>query len=231
MKKLFGLIFIACLSQTAIANLTFPVPVSKVYVPYGFDSNDSVEVYVTGFLPTLCYQNPNYKITKVVGQNVFIELEARVNSVSGMACPEVIVPYEMTIRLGQMRAANYRLIFNYRHPYQKVSAVGVRESGSSSVDDYLYAMVSDIKFKGGVIEVTGENPSSCFALDKVEIINNGRDTYSVLPKLKMVSSYCPRVMVPFNYRVKFNHVLNSRDTLFHIRTMNGRAHNQVLNFQ
>jgi hypothetical protein len=211
------------------ANLTFPIPVNTVFVPEGFDSNDTVEVYVKGYLPSLCYQNPEFKVQRVVKNNIFIEVEARINSIPGMACPEVIVPYEMPIRLGQLKSGKYNLVFNYQTPYKKVIQVRVDRALSAQIDDYLYALVEDVQYlDNGLLEISGYNPSSCFALDKVEIYHNHKDTYSILPKLKMVSSICPSVLVPFKYRIRFKHVLSEQEVLLHIRTMNGHALNKVL---
>jgi hypothetical protein len=229
MRSILTAITVYLYSFAVWGNLTFPIPVNTVFVPEGFDSNDTVEVYIKGYLPNLCYQNPEFKIQKVIGNNVFVEVEARINSIPGMACPEVIVPFEMPIRLGQLRSGRYNLVFNYQTPYKTVQQVSVAPAVSTRIDDYLYAMVDEVKYiNNEIMELSGYNPSSCFELDKVEIYNNKRDTYSVLPRLRMTGGACPRVLVPFKYQVRFKNQLPASEVLLHIRTMNGHALNKII---
>ena len=56
MKKIITLFLF---TVAALVNASTPteklVPVDHIYVPTGFDSNDTVEVVVTGYLPNLCH--------------------------------------------------------------------------------------------------------------------------------------------------------------------------------
>jgi hypothetical protein len=103
MKYLIGILLLlttSIFSTSSMANRNFPIPIANIYVPLGFDSNDKVQVYVTGYLPSICYQGPEYKVKAVRGNKVFIDLEAQLKSIPGMACPEVVIPFSQTIRLG-----------------------------------------------------------------------------------------------------------------------------------
>jgi hypothetical protein len=103
----------------------------------------------------------------------------------------------------------------------------VAKANDLSIDEHLYAIVNDLKIRNGHLILKGKNPSSCFELDEVEIFNNEKNTYSILPKLKRVRSFCPRVLDSFTYKVRFKNVLNTRKVLFHVRKMNGKAFNKL----
>jgi len=48
-------------------------PVEHLYVPTGFDSNDSVEVIVTGNFPNACYSRNNVEV-KMTGDIIDIKV-------------------------------------------------------------------------------------------------------------------------------------------------------------
>jgi hypothetical protein len=75
----------------------------------------------------------------------------------------------------------------------------------------------------------GYNPSDCFELKEIIIIDNGVDTYSVLPKMKQVKEFCPKKMIPFAYEVEVPQRLEADKVLLHVRVMDGRSVNSFFN--
>ena len=73
------LILLALVSQGLIANAGTPksvqVPIEDVYAPAGFDSNDSSEIIITGFLPNLCHKAPKTEVV-INGNNIDIKVTA-----------------------------------------------------------------------------------------------------------------------------------------------------------
>ncbi len=106
----------------------------------------------------------------------------------------------------------------------------VTESTSNAVDDFQYAYVNYIDKEEqsfGEVTLKGYNPSDCFELYTIEYVHNGKDTYSVLPKMKQVRSFCPMKMVPFKYKWKVPSDLNKSRVLIHVRTMDGKSVNTI----
>lgn len=207
------------------------VPVDHIYVPYGFDSNDTTEVILTGFLPNLCHKAPSAKVT-VNGNKVDIVVTSLFYDASNPFCPDMIVPFTETVSLGVMDKGNYEITVNGKTPWEKKELVKISESTSNSVDEHHYAYVNYIDKEtnvDGTVTLKGYNPSDCFELDSIEHVDNRKDTYSVLPKLKQVREFCPMKMVPFSYEWKVPTKLKQEKVLLHVRTMNGESVNTIYN--
>ena len=62
------LVLIALISFSSVLIASTPretkVPVSHLYVPDGFDSNDNVEMVVSGILPNLCHKSPKTAVVR-----------------------------------------------------------------------------------------------------------------------------------------------------------------------
>jgi hypothetical protein len=86
------------------------VPVDHVYIPSGFDSNDSAEAVVTGFLPNLCYKAPKSTVSIKDGK-IAVSVKATKNIAGGrMAyCANVIVPYTESISIGVLDKGKYKV--------------------------------------------------------------------------------------------------------------------------
>ena len=78
-----------------------------------------------------------------------------------------------------------------------------------------------------IVELKGYNPSDCFQFDRVELVSNKEDVYSVLPIMKKVSDFCPMKMVPFSYEVEIPDDLPRKNILLHVRSMDGRSVNHL----
>ena len=213
-------------SALAATPALMSVPVTHVYAPLGFDSNDNTEVVVSGYLPNLCYKSPRTE-TKITGKNVAVTMTA-LNS-GGMYCLQTIVPFIEVASLGVLDKGKYNIDVNTGTPTHKNSSIGITESTSPAIDDHIYANVSYVEKAPGSRKVIlkGENPTSCFALDHIEMISNGSDTYSVLPILKQVSQICPQMVVPFAYETDVPKGLSEDEILLHVRIMNGKSVNTL----
>ncbi len=205
------------------------VPITNAYIPFGFDSNDNSEVIITGYLPNLCYQSPKYR-AKLENGKILIFVSA--HKVTGDTfCPQVIVPFQMTIELGQLDARKFKVYINPRTKTSKRGMLKVSMTKSKKIDDYLYAYVKDVKVKDNYLYIKGVNPSDCFELKEIRIKDNGRDTYSVLPQVKMVSEVCQPKSTKFSYRIPFENTLGVKRALFHVRAMDGRSINKVIDLK
>ena len=216
------------------------VPVSKVYIPYGFDSKDAVEVVVAGYLPNLCYKYPKFSVTQK-GNTIAIDASALHYGVvdeSNGFCTEVIQPFTETISLysqvGLLTANVYEVVVNgNRLGYGDQGTLTVERASSSSQDDHLYANVKFVSksdrfpSQRGTVRIEGHHPNSCLELDEIKWFSNGKDTISVLPILRMQNQLCSRVLVPFTYYFTVPEEIDYKSVLLHVRKMDGRSENYI----
>jgi hypothetical protein len=230
--KLQNLLFATLL----IGNVSFAgtpiskiVPVDHAFIPAGFDSNDNVEVVITGYLPNLCHKSPSAKV-EIKGSKIDIKMTSLYYQESNPFCPEMVVPFTKSVALGVMDKGNYEITVNGKSPWEKKEKIAILESTSNAVDEFQYAYVQYIDKEIGNNEVAlkGYNPSDCFVLDKITHVSNKKDAYSVLPKMKQIREFCPMKMIPFSYDWKVPTELESEKVLIHVRTMDGNSVNTVI---
>jgi len=227
MKKL--LIIMALVSSPVLATASqevvqSEVPVDHLYVPKGYDSNDTIELVVEGYLPNLCYKNPDSTV-EVKGSTVNISIVANSTDLGGAQCAEMIVPFSHVVNIGLLDKGNYNVVVNGKND----SSLFVTESTSDAIDDELYANVHQIEQVPGEqrIIVKGYHPSYCLEFDKFVVDDNGTDTYSVRPITKQVSDFCPKKMIPFEHEMKIPTNLKRNRILIHVRSMNGNSVNSI----
>ncbi|MFZ4713453.1 MAG: hypothetical protein ACOYL6_07075 [Bacteriovoracaceae bacterium] len=227
MKNLF-LLFCFLFSHTSMA-LTRPVwaPLKRVYVPKGFDNNDSVEVVVAGELPNPCYSRNTVSVD--INQNVIkVKVTALVNIVEDKDCADMIVPYLDTISVGNLQAGDYKVVINSDSQNQLTQGLSIDESSSNAIDEYVYASVKSVEQKGtsNVFTLRGQEISDCYILDRFQFVDNNLDTISVLPIMKKIKDTCRPSKKSFSYSTKidFSHIKINKP-LIHVRTMDGGSVN------
>lgn len=227
MKKLFFCAFLPLFGvfAQAASPIISPVPVSKVFTPKGFDSNDMAEIVITGFLPNLCYKSPIVK-TKIEGKNINVSVYAINTEASNtLECTRMIVPFIIPVDIGVLERGQYKVNVNQEEKGQ----MKITEALSSAVDEHVYAYVEQVLIKPGSrsIILKGHNPSDCYEFDRVEYVHNDKDVYSVLPKMKQVFPNCPMKMVPFSIVTEVPQDLEEKEVLLHVRAMHGKSVNAL----
>jgi hypothetical protein len=230
--SLFSLCFLNFFAYSGISSLAPEsfIPVTHVFVPAGFDSNDSVEIFITGYLPNLCYKAPRSEV-KLKGENIEIKMTALTVNSFGSYCADVAVPYFETARLGVLPEGVHKILINKDSRFTKIGKIEIAKNTTEAVDEAIYANVEKIEFakNGRGVTLRGKNPSNCFELDRVIVIDNGSDTYSVLPKLKVVKEKCEKKQIPFSYSFQVPDTLKSEQVLLHVRVMDGKSMNALYN--
>lgn len=228
--KLSITIFITMLISIAQASTPIEtlIPVDEVFSPVGFDSNDTSEVIISGWLPNLCHKSPQTSVT-VTGNDIDITVSALRYDESDIFCPEMIVPFVKSVHVGILDKGQYNITVNGKTLYAKKSEINIEESSSNAIDDYIYANVSYVEQKLGtqMVALKGFNPSDCLVLDKVEFISNGINAYSVLPKMKKIRDFCPMKLVPFTHIIEVPETLKHQKVLLHVRSMDGNSVNSL----
>ena len=220
------LIFILFLVSFQAMSNQIELPILAVYSPLGFDSNDNSQVMISGYLPNLCFKGPRSK-SIVIGNNIFVSVTAH-RSRGANFCPEMVVPFDLVADLGQLRESMYNIFVNGKSEFRYRSSIFISPTNSDHVDSFIYANVESVEVKDGYLHLKGKNYGDCVVLDQINIISNRVNTYSVLPRMKLVKRQCNRGSYPFAYKVKFDNHLKVKKALFHVRVMDGRAINRVI---
>ncbi len=214
----------------AAVPLEVMVPIDHVYSPAGFDSNDNSQIIISGYLPNLCHKAPR-SIVKMENGKVDIKVVSLKYDSSNPYCPEMIVPFVEAVDLGVLDKGNYDIVVNGNSIYEQRANIGISEASSDAVDDHVYADVEYIDKSVGnrMVVLKGYNPSDCFELDDIQVMDNNKDVYSIKPIMKQVSEFCALKMMPFEYEMVVPDKLQADQVLLHVRSIKGRSVNSLYN--
>lgn len=195
----------------------------KVYVPAGFDSNDSSEITVSGVLPDHCHQAPKVDIISITDTEVKVVVKSLY--AKGENCLQVQIPFSVTITLGVLDKGSYTISSNS----DAQDIISIDQATSISMDESIYANVEYVEENeyDRTVKLVGVNPSDCFELDQIKYVHNSKDTYSILPILKVVSSPCNQNPTKFEYDFVVPKDLEAKLVLLHVRKMNGKSVNKL----
>jgi len=212
-------------------------PVDHLYVPQGFDSNDAVEVVVTGTFPNVCYSRNTVDV-KVNGDIIDIEVtalapDASKNSLNGKLCPAMVVPFKEVITLGNFQGGEYEIRVNKSIQKDLNDKITIAEATSNAVDDNVYAAIDYVEQNSSKdFILKGWKYSNCFELKEVKVVSNKKDTLSILPIMKQVSNHCPMKGMPVAYPVKIDfNTIKVKQPLLHVRTLDGKSVNSIVNLE
>jgi len=203
-----------------------------LFVPVGFDDNDEVVAVLDGYLPDPCHKLvPADVKTDIANMTVSVQQKARL--FTGV-CPDVIVPYTVVVRLGNLPEGNFTVVTNGGSLKENVA---VKQSANPGPDDYLYAPIDAARVEylpGGkrkaVLE--GRFTDSCLRIDELKVVNSEK-TIEVLPILKRLTQEegggkCRRVESPFKVAVDLPELSQKYwRYLLHVRSLNGQSLNVV----
>ena len=202
-------------------------PVDHLFIPKGFDNNDNVELVVTGKFPNNCHSRNKVEVM-VKNDLIDVKVTALVSTPES-GCQPYEFSYSENITVGNLQAGPYHVNVNGKLK----DTLNVAEAHSESVDDHLYAQVDyvELGFTGGIggdVRLIGRT-TNCLDLDKIEIVSNDKDTYSVLPIMKKVSDSCSKEKTFFSYPVRFNpSELRNKNILLFVRTMDGKSVHSIV---
>ncbi len=206
------------------------LPIVKIYVPQGFDSNDSSQVIVSGYLPDLCYKSPRHTLERS-GNRFTLSVEGSyVPDTTEEGCLNMPVPFLEEVTLGELAEGVYKIGVKGNNNKSSDVELVVKRALTKKRDEFIYA---DVKFidetdANRKISLVGYHPNDCLELDKIEMITNGTDTLSLLPVLKISSDVCSGKRTPFEYEYEVPVLENmARGVLIHVRVMDGRSVNHL----
>ncbi|MBT4760901.1 MAG: hypothetical protein HOO06_04310 [Bdellovibrionaceae bacterium] len=217
----------------ALPKTTSLVP-SKVYIPIGFDSNDSSEIVIEGQYMNSCYRSglPTHTIDE---ERKKITVYNKTYVYENDFCLMVIVGYSKVINLGLLKPGNYSVHFDGSERNEPMGMLPIAQSTAPSQDDYLYAPVDRVTFKparsnkAARIILHGRFTNSCMSMDTVKVHRGANsDSIAVLPVAKMGMGNCHPADTPFNHEVSLEGHGKGR-VLLHVRSLNGQSINNIVN--
>jgi hypothetical protein len=205
-----------------------PASFSRVYVPEGFDSNDNVQIVGVGVFSNSCYRNAE-TLVRVDAPNKTIHLGGLTYQYKGY-CLQVMMPFDRVVDLGILNAGTYTVVQETDN--RVLGKIDVRAAIKQEPDDSLYAPVSQAFFdssKGAnSVYLTGEFPLSCMKIKQVNF-NVQSDVLVVQPIAEVnLGLPCNKGSFPFNVSTNVGAMKPGR-YLMHIRSMNGKAVNNLVN--
>ncbi len=205
------------------------VPLTKAYVPHGFDSDDSIEIVVTGTLPSTCYKLGPLDTLVDDKNHAFVSLTAY--QFSG-DCLDGPIPFSQVVYLGRLRVAgDYDIVDGTSQ--ETIGKLNVTKAPAlgHGTDEVLYAPLADAFLLQGkdrnVIRLVGAFPDSCLSIRKTTILLE-EDVMVVLPELKRDGADCEKGHYPFQVDVKVERELPHRTFLLHVRSMSGTSINKLV---
>lgn len=224
-----------CFNAFAILPDVVEAPIDHVFVPNGFDNNDHVELIVTGKFPNPCYTRNRYDL-KVKDNIINIDITSlSMDDPAYTKCEPLKIPFTEVVNVGNLQGGEYKVIVNAGGKYEQTDTINIGTASSDSVDDNIYAKVDYIEtgFTGGSFGdalLIAQSPSPCLVFDRVEYLTNGKDSLSVLPIMKKISSNCPEKAERLEIPIKFDpSKFNYKQILLFVRTIEGRSVNTFVN--
>jgi hypothetical protein len=233
-------------------------PVKTIFVPVGFDDNDTVEVIVHGHFDDSC-NKMGTAIGLVDGETNTIEITARGLRYQGNECIPMQVPFLQSVKLGQLAAGTYTV--RMRAPggsdgtapadatQPEAVTLTVAKATVPTADDSLYAPVDEVSFApvrtpGGpangeyMLTVSGVFPRSedgCMLLDDVKVLTFP-NVLVVLPIARFERDFalCLPSLTSFGRSFVGSKSVKldlKRDTLIHVRVLNGQSVNRIVEIE
>lgn len=233
-------------SHALSAPASINAPVQKIYVPNGFDSNDNVQVVMSGTFPNSCYKTGSTGSSVDLQSNtVLVWAKAFDYSGAGHICTQALVPFIQEVNVGILPSGKYKVKFASDPSISNTLTVDPHRI--ESPDDHLYApvqsaMVLDAEIKADdsdnylrkTLTLSGKFPYlfvGCLIMKEVIVRNTPNDVLVAMPVAEEIDDARCGQEGTHNFKVDvpINEVLTG-DVLLHVRVMNGHSLNQVLSF-
>lgn len=234
-----AVVSLALLSDIAGADTAptlLPAPVTKVFAPVGFDSNDDAEIVIHGHFPSWCY-----KLGPVTADVDMANRRIVVHPTSWFyrdgVCHEMQVPYVTSVKLGPLMPGEYTVeVTGMDGQKAKLPIVATSDVNP---DAYIYAPVDTVEWTKDrlgrqVIRLSGTPPEvedGCLVLVEPRLIHTD-DTFVVLPITTIDSDpgVCGDLDLDrFTYDVVVPESVRPGEYLLHVRALAGQSLNRLVN--
>lgn len=202
------------------------------YIPFGFDSNDSIQIVVEGVYRNTCSKPAGTRF-KVNPTTNIIEIMSYEYSYQG-PCLDVLVPHNEVVVLGVLPAGTYKVMQSTgkaSNGGQLLGQLFVGSATKAAADDYLYAPISQayLRNQGNnvIVTISGNFTNSCMELNKViPSVQPKVITIQPIATLNSKSTNCVSGYFPFEKSFAIDNVKPGR-YLLHVRSLNGNSINSL----
>jgi hypothetical protein len=198
------------------------VPLSKVYVPGGFDSNDRVRLMVEGYFPSTCYRVAETTVSQTEAALSISQTAFKYNG----PCIWMMISYSQPVNVGILKSKTYDI--KDSDSGRVMGQLPVKVAVNAGPDDFLYANVKDayLGFVDGqkrAIVISGVLPGDCWALKEKRVIQDGPNVVTVLPIIeKKEKAECHDLEMPFIATVDVPNIPAGRYML-NVRSLSGES--------
>lgn len=206
-------------------------PARQVFVPEGFDDNDSIQFIVHGEFPNNCFQMGFINTEFDAETNkIFVKLSAY--EYNGQ-CSEFPSPFHQVVHVGLLgKAGSYGIYDKKTGIYLGALTVQKSAANGAGTDEIPYAPLQDAFFNqnNGKTELImrGDYPWSCLKISDVDV-KVQKDVVVVLPKVvRDPSVKCEVGHTPFEEKREVSVKLPAHEFLLHVRTNGGQAINKMV---
>lgn len=208
------------------------VPVQVAFVPQAFDSNDTAQIVVEGYLPSSCHKLGPIEtfVDKTTGV-VRVEQFAYFHNV---LCNDMIVPFQQEVTIGLLNKGAYKV--QDTESGKLLGSLPITRALKSQPDDFMYATVRDAYVlpqttAANTAHIEGFFSNSCSRIKEMRVIQESATVVTVLPIVERIPSIaCAQVLVPFRKEVQLPQMRNGRH-LLHVRSLNGQAVNKLFDIR
>ena len=206
-----------------------------VFVPPGFDNNDSSEIVVRGEFRDTCYQvGPSRVRVDAEGRRIVIENQAY--HYDAFLCMMVLVPYTKTIPVGILDEGTYAIQFaGDSGSARELGSITIHPSANGGQDDFVYAPVEELRVDRGELgqphslTLSGTFTDTCMDLADVKVMTRTADVVEVLPIVKFAGEGCKAEKRSFTRTVWLPGTIRG-ERLIHVRALDGQSINRVVTF-
>ncbi len=210
--------------------VTVEFPVSRIYVPTEFDSNDFPEILFEGRFPNQCYVYDR-TVARVVEGNFYFWVYAKKYP---EPCIQVESPFLESAKVeGSLQEGVYDVVNVFRNRRTSLGSLRVRHTESKSRDDFLYADVDSsvvqVHRETGQRYLTlfGNQNSSChqFDLSRTSMRITASGLIEVLPILREPEEgeMCLQIWKKFNISLPIPPLFASGKYAFFIKRPIGKS--------
>lgn len=245
----FSLSTIFCAASAAASEPETPktafLPIKKILsIEKGFDSNDSVEIAVHGYLPSTCYKLGQGKaLVDQVKKQILVNVEGYV--LNNTICTQAAIPFVEVIQIGFLKPGNYTVVSALDHSIS--GKLAIQPNRGDDPDDYFYAPVDTVELTMAdsdkskdikqVLKLKGTYPymwTGCMRITEVKTYTTENKVLVVQPISQIFpDEQCTDDAVDKYNRFDLSKQIDTNITdqgLVHVRTLNGRALNKFVDF-
>jgi len=206
------------------------LPLSRAFIPVGYDTDDNVEIMLLAELPNSCFKlGP---LTTEVTDKREIKVSQTVYEFNG-ECHDGPIPIPQVASLGRLPSeGTYRLVdVNSKKSLGEVKVAWAADIGHGT-DALLYPALTDayIDWRSNSLKLrlSGVYSDDCQVIKKIAILPQ-KDVVVVLADVDHPEGVnCKKGLYPFEHEFEVNKEIPRKAFLLHVRSLGGKSINKLV---